>query len=50
VAEVVSADLAIFRCFLAALTSSAYCLDPTLRSSTHGREYLDTKFSSRRYS
>ena len=29
VAEVVLADLVIFRCFLAALTSSAYCLDPT---------------------
>ena len=45
---VVLADLAIFRCFFAALTSSAYCLDPTFKSNTHGREYFDTRFSKRR--
>ena len=47
-ADVVLWVLAILRAFLAAETSSAYCLVPTLRSSMHGYLYLDTKFSSNR--
>ena len=48
--DVVVATLAFFRCCLAAESSSAYCLVPIFRSSTHGHWYLWVRFSRRIYS